>query len=535
MVRRFIFSGTWIDPSGGTAVLEMRGISKKFDAVVALREASLKVREGEIMALMGANGSGKSTLMKVLSGLVNPDGGTVIYDGRQVHIRSAADSRRLSIATAYQDLSLVPAMSVVDNIVMGMEPKNAFGVINRTKAREFARLYMKKLRIECSPDALVQSLMLSTQSLIEIAKAIASKPKLLILDEATASLHSDEVDTLFEVLRELKQEGIAIITVTHRMGEIYRICDSCTILRGGETVAGGPVKDMDLDTVVYHMTGKKPDLSGAGSHIGRAVHDEREAALLEVRGLSLTGKLRGVDFHAWPGEIVGIGGLDGQGQQEFLRVILGDVKHEGGEIIFKGAKVKFHQPADGVKNNLGFISGDRNKESIFPIRPVAENIYAGAVTVKSAFSPLFPSTVFNFAGKAVSRYSIVTGGLKQPASSLSGGNQQKLVIGRWMALTPDLLLLDDPTKGVDVSTRTEIHRILKECTAAGMCALYSSSDNEELLEISDRIYVFYEGRISACLRGDARSEERLVAAMLGLTGGGETGQGAHIQERGEVQ
>jgi ABC-type sugar transport system ATPase subunit len=517
----------------------MRGISKKFDAVVALKEASLKVQGGEIMALLGANGSGKSTLVKVLSGLVNPDGGTVIYDGKEVHIRSSADSLRLSIATAYQDLSLVPAMSVVDNIVMGMEPKNAFGVINRTKAREFALFYMKKLGIECSPDALVQSLMLSTQSLIEIAKAIASKPKLLILDEATASLHSDEVDTLFDVLRELKREGIAIITVTHRMGEIYRICDSCTILRGGETVAVGPVKDMDLDTVVYHMTGKKPDLSGAGFHSDRAVHDERKAALLEVRGLALTGKLKGVDLRAWPGEIVGIGGLDGQGQQEFLRSILGDVKHEGGEIFLGGAMVRFHQPADGVKHNLGFISGDRNKESIFPIRPVAENIYAGAAAGKAAFSPLFPSTVFDFAGRAVDRYNIVVGGLNHPASSLSGGNQQKLVIGRWMALTPELLLLDDPTKGVDISTRTEIHRILKECTAAGMCALYSSSDNEELLEISDRIYVFYEGRISACLQGDERSEERLVAAMLGLTGGQELAAGAETaaargRERGEA-
>jgi ABC-type sugar transport system ATPase subunit len=499
----------------------MRGISKKFDAVVALKEASLKVQAGEIMALLGANGSGKSTLVKVLSGLVNPDGGTVIYDGKPVHIHSSADSRRLAIATAYQDLSLVPAMSVVDNIVMGMEPKNVFGIINRTKAREFALFYMKKLGIECSPDALVQSLMLSTQSLVEIAKAIASKPKILILDEATASLHSNEVDNLFEVLQELKREGIAIITVTHRMGEIYRICDSCTILRGGETVAGGPVKDMDLDTVVYHMTGKNPDLSGDSFHSVR-VHDEEEEALLKVRGLTLAGKLEGVDLLAWPGEIVGIGGLDGQGQQEFLRSVLGDVQYEEGEIVFRGVKVKFRQPADGVKCNLGFISGDRNKESIFPIRPVAENIYAGAVAGKADFGPLFPSTVFNFAGEAVNRYNIVTGGLKQPASSLSGGNQQKLVIGRWMALTPDLLLLDDPTKGVDVSTRAEIHRILKECTTGGMCALYSSSDNEELLEISDRIYVFYEGKISACLRGDERSEERLVAAMLGLTGGRES-------------
>ena len=502
-------------------MLEMRGISKKFGAVVALKEASLSVQDGEIMALLGANGSGKSTLIKVLAGLVNPDQGEVIYNGKNINIRSAADSHRLAIATSFQDFSLVPAMSVVDNIVMGMEPTGPFGLINKTKAREFALSFMEKFHIRCSPDALVQSLMPSTQSLIEIAKAAASKPKLLILDEATASLHSDEVDILFKILKELKTQGISIINVTHRMNEIYRICDSCTILRGGETVATGSVKDMALDTVVYHMTGKKPDMGHLQT--SRHGHKEGERALLQVQGLCLTGKLNGIELNAWPGEIVGIGGLDGQGQQEFLRCILGDVKYESGGIFYQENKIKFREPADAVKLNMGFISGDRNKESIFPIRPVAENLFAGAVTRKNAFLPLTPGTVRNFANEAVNKYSIISGGLVLPASSLSGGNQQKLVIGRWMALTPDLLLLDDPTKGVDIGTRQEIHRILKECTEGGMCALYSSSDNEELLEISDRIYVFYEGRISACLTGKDRTEERLVAAMLGLTGGDKEG------------
>ncbi|MDR3336680.1 MAG: sugar ABC transporter ATP-binding protein [Treponema sp.] len=511
----------------------MQGISKKFDAVVALKDASLRVRGGEILALLGANGSGKSTLVKVLSGLVNPDKGTVTYNGKPAHIHSSANSRTLGIATAYQDLSLVPAMSVIDNIVMGLEPKNAFGIINKPKAREFALAYMKRLGIECSPDALVQSLMPSTQSMIEIAKAIASKPRLLILDEATASLHSDEVDILFEALRELKQEGLGIIMVTHRMNEIYRICDSCTILRGGETVAVGSVRDMDLETVVFHMTGKKPDITGTDHSVRRgtsdftsfqpgggprAAHKADEAAVLKVQDLTLRGKLQGINFQAYAGEIVGIGGLDGQGQQEFLRAILGDEKYDHGDIVFHTEKAKFHQPADAVKRSMGFISGDRNKESIFPIRSVSENIFAGAVTKGMAFSFLSPGTVDNFSRQAVDKYNILTGGLHLPASSLSGGNQQKLVIGRWIALAPDLLLLDDPTKGVDISTRQEIHRILKECTSGGMCALYSSSDNEELLEISDRIYVFYEGRISAELRGDERLEERLVAAMLGLTG-----------------
>jgi ABC-type sugar transport system ATPase subunit len=493
----------------------MRGISKNFGAVVALREASLTLGDGEIMALLGANGSGKSTLIKVLAGLVNQDSGEVIYNDKPAHIRSAADSRRLGIATTFQDFSLIPAMSVADNIVIGMEPRGAFGVINREEAREFALSCMGKFHINCSPDALIQSLPPSVQSLIEIAKAVASKPRLLILDEATASLHSDEVDMLFDVLRELKDDGVSIINVTHRMHEIYRICDRCTILRGGETIAQGRVNEMDLDMVVFHMTGKKPDLAGVNSAV-RHVHKEGEKPLLEVNNLTLTGKLNGIELAAWPGEIVGIGGLDGQGQREFLRCILGDEKYEDGEVFFRGKSIKFNEPAGAVEHGMGFISGDRNKESIFPVRPVAENIFAGAVTQGNSFLPLWPGRIHAFAKKAVQKYNILTGGLNLPASSLSGGNQQKLVIGRWMALEPDLLLLDDPTKGVDIGTRQEIHRILKECTESGMCALYSSSDNEELLAISDRIYVFYEGRISACLTGKDMTEEFLVAAMLGL-------------------
>ncbi|MDR0452028.1 MAG: sugar ABC transporter ATP-binding protein [Treponema sp.] len=495
----------------------MRGITKTFDAVVALKDASLELKSGEIMALLGANGSGKSTLVKTLSGLVNPDGGTVLYDGKPVHIRSAADSGRLSISTAYQDLSLVPAMSVIDNIVLGMEPKGKFGLIDRKKARDYALSCLERLKISCAPDALVQSLMPSTQSMIEIAKAVASRPRLLILDESTASLHSDEVDTLFAVLAELRAEGIGIITVTHRMGEIYRICDRCTVLRGGETVASGPVGEMDIDTVVYYMTGKKPDTS-VGARARAGIHSADERPVLETRGLSLPRKLKSVDFHAYAGEIIGIGGLDGQGQQDFLRVILGDQKHDSGGIVYQGKKTKFRQPADAIREGMGFISGDRNKESIFPVRTVAENIYAGAAARGILFSYIKPAEVNRFARNAVEKYGIIAGGMRYPASSLSGGNQQKLVLGRWIALAPDLLLLDDPTKGVDIATRHEIHRILKECAAAGMCVLYGSSDNEELLKISDRIYVFYEGAVSAELQGEDRVEEKLVAAMLGLTG-----------------
>ena len=496
-------------------MLEMRNITKNFDAVVALNDASLEVKQGEIMALLGSNGSGKSTMVKVLSGLVNPTHGEVLMDGKPVSIKSAADARKLGIAVAYQDLSLIPAMSVIDNIVLGLEPKLATGIIDRKKAREIAECYLNKLKIDVDPEALVQFLMPSTQSMVEIAKALALQPKLLILDEATASLHSDEVDTLFELLAEVKKEGTSVIIVTHRMSEIFRVCDRCTILKSGETVAAGEISEMDLDEIVFHMTGKRPDKNTKDTQC--EVHQNKEEdLLLDVHGLTMMPKLNHVDFKAYKGEIVGIGGLDGQGQSEFIRAVLADCKYTEGEIVYRGKPVHYKSTADAIGDEMGFISGDRARESIFPVRSVAENIFAGSATKGKLFSPLSPKTIKDFAQKAMDDYGIVAGSTAHPANSLSGGNQQKLVVGRWIALSPSLLLLDDPTKGVDIHSRQEIHKILKNCLTEGMSVIYVSSDNEELLEISDRIYVFYEGQISAQLVGDDRKEEKLVAAMLGL-------------------
>ncbi len=493
---------------------EIRGVTKTFDVVVALRNAHLTIRPGEIQALLGSNGSGKSTMVKVLSGLVNPNSGDIVFDGQPATIKSSADARKLGVAVAYQDYSLIPALSVIDNIVLGLEPAGKFGTIDKKKAREIAQGYLTKLKIDCDPDALVQTLMPSTQSMIEIAKAIALQPKILILDEATASLHHDEVDRVFGVLQELKAQGMAIIIVTHRMGEVYRICDTCTILRGGETVAEGNIAEMDLDEVVFHMTGKRPD---AVVQSVRTARDESGQPVLDVQNLSMLPKVRNISLRAYKGEIIGIGGLDGQGQSEFIRTLLADEHKDGGSIVYNGAETAFKSTADAIKSDIGFISGDRNRESIFPIRSVGENIYAGKIAKSKLLSPVTPKMVSAFSQSAMERYNIVAGSINHPASSLSGGNQQKLVVGRWLALAPNLLLLDDPTKGVDIGARREIHKILKQETDNGMCVIYVSSDNDELLEISDRIYVFYEGEISAELVGEDKVEEKLIAAMLGLT------------------
>lgn len=494
-------------------ILNLKGITKQYGAVLALKKADLTLKRGEIMALLGSNGSGKSTLVKVLSGLVSADEGEIILNSKKVAFANCNDSRKSKIAVAYQDLSLIQEMDVVENITLGIEAKKKANIIDNNSCNELARKYMDLLKIEVDKETKIKDLLPSTMSLIEIAKAIALEPDILVLDESTASLHSDEVDRLFEVLKELKAKGTSVIMVTHRMNEIFKICDRCTILKSGETVAAGEISDMSIDDIVFYMTGKRPDVSEKDSN--REAGQEKKELLLDINKLSSYG-LNDVNFKAYKGEIVGIGGLDGQGQKEFLHILLGDVKYNDGELIYLDKKVKYKNTSEAIRDGIGFISGDRAVESVFPIRTVSENIYAGKTARSKLFKYLHPKTMNKFSDSVMKEYSIVAGGLSLQANSLSGGNQQKLVVGRWVSISPNLLLLDDPTKGVDIHSRIEIHNILLNAVKEGMTIIYVSSDNEELLEICDRIYVFYEGTISGCLEGETRTEERLVSAMLGL-------------------
>lgn len=493
----------------------MRNIDKTYGAVVACKDASLEVEPGEIRALLGSNGSGKSTMVKILAGTVKPNAGRILIDGEPVTIHSGQDSRRLGIATAFQDLSLIPTMTVRDNILLGIEPEGKLGMVDQKKAQDGVDALLERFQIECDPDVYVQTLMPSVQSMIEVAKAVYLEPRLLLLDEVTAALHRDEVQLLFEVLRELQAQGTAVIYVTHRMNEVFQICDTATIMRSGETVTDVATDDVTLDKIVFYMTGQQPDAQEAFEVETLDVEDHD--LVLDVKHMALYPKVRDISLQAYKGEIVGIGGLEGQGQPEFIRVLLGATRPDDGEIHYMREKVHFHSPADAVNHNIGFISGERTREAMFPDRTVGENIFAGRAAKGKLFKFLPNKVIRDFAQAAVDRYNIVVGSLKHPASSLSGGNQQKLVVARWIAMSPNLLLLDDPTKGVDIHSRREIHRILRECADEGMTVLISSSENDELLEIADRIYLFYEGRVSGMLSGASKTPERLVAAMMGMT------------------
>jgi len=506
-------------------LFEVRNIDKHFGAVTALKGASLKVAPGEVRALLGSNGSGKSTMIKVLSGLVYPNSGEISIDGKRVEINSGHDALKLGIATAFQDLSSVPAMTVMDNIVLGREKSRRFGIINRRETMEEVLALLDRFDLECDPGDFVQALVPSTQSMLEVAKAVYAKPRLLLLDEVTASMRRDRIEALFRIIKELKSEGVAILYVTHRMNEIYEVCDSVTIMRNGEVSYDGVIKDLSLDEIVFHMTGRRPDtkhtgiVGGIGENEPTAIDGDSETddALLRIESLKIEPRVKDISMTARRGRIVGISGLEGQGQPEFIRAVLGAIKPESGRMFFRGREAKFQSAADAVNENIGFISGERGNEAIYPNRTVAENICAALFAKGPLFLPLWPKTVNGHANAAVGDYKIVVGSIRHPASSLSGGNQQKLVAARWLSMKPDLLLLDDPTKGVDVHSRAEIHSLLRAAAGDGMTVIISSSENEELLELADCIYVFYEGIVAAVLQGDAKTAERLVAAMMGMT------------------
>jgi ABC-type sugar transport system ATPase subunit len=350
--------------------------------------------------------------------------------------------------------------------------------------------------------------------MIEIVKAISWKPDILLLDEVTATLHHTEVELLFQNLKELAKTGTSIVVVTHRLDEVYRIASRAVVLRNGESVADLNLADTKIDTVVYHMTGKIPEQTAHNLNV-----TEREAseAILSAENLSISGYVNNVTMSVGKGEIIGLGGLEGQGHSRFLRALFGVIPYNSGKLSIKNKTIKYSDAADAVKDGIGFISGDRNRESVFVLRSISENIYSAKLAKKGNLNYVSKSRVNKGTQKIVDDYEIKTGSINNPISSLSGGNQQKVVFGRWTFVTPQILILDDPTKGVDVMTRREMHKFLRSAADSGMAVIMVSSDNNELLDVSDRIYVFFEGNIHAILEGDNKTEEQLVSAMLGLS------------------
>ena len=496
--------------------LSARNIVKHYGGVVALSDGNLDVNAHEVVALVGANGSGKSTMSKVINGVVVLDGGQLLLDGQPIQFSSPQAAKNAGIATVFQELSLIPQMTVAENIWLTREPLNRVGVVDRkavqARTEELLALFEGTYKTDLHPDAPIAALPPDEKQIIEILKAISFDPWMIILDEATASLDSRQVQRLFELVKKWKEQGKAIIFVSHRMEEIFRIADRYSVLRNGRTVGEGNIKEIDEKQLIKLMIEKESVL---GFLRGEAKTEE-ETSLeisLEAENLSTDG-LRGVNFQVHKGELLGLGGLRGQGQRQLLHSLFGDIPYTGTVKLFN-QDVHFKHPRDAMRKGLALVPGDRAREGLLYIRSILDNMLLPSWRRYS-----FPLKVKNASREAAqtgASLNLKMAGLNEPVSSLSGGNAQKVVIGKWLMREPKVLLLDDPTKGVDVGTKAEFYALLTRLSREGKTIILYSSDDEELIGLCDRVLVLYDGMIRTELKGATLTKENLIAASLGVT------------------
>lgn len=498
-----------------TISLSARNVAKRYGAVVALSDANLDIQSGEVLALIGANGSGKSTLSKIINGVVVLDGGQLLVDGSPAHFQSPHAAKRLGISTVFQELSLVPQMSVEENIWLTREPLLGAGIVDRKavrrKTEELLALFSGMFKTELTPDMPVGPLPPDEKQIIEILKAVSFDPRLLILDEATASLDSRQVQRLFELVTRWKAEGKAIVFVSHRMEEIFTIADRYTVLRNGQTVGEGSMKEVTTRDLVGMMV--------AGITAENVVHRARPSAeelatrtvTLEARDLHAEG-VHGVSFQLHEGELLGLGGLRGQGQHQLLLALFGDIPHSGTATI-DGTPVRFTHPRQAMEKRLALVPGERAKEGLLLIRSIFENLLVPSWR-RYGFPLRLERARLAASGVSVA-LNLKMAGLDAPVSSLSGGNAQKVVIGKWLLRNPRVLMLDDPTKGIDVGAKAEFYKLLAQLCEEGKSVLLYSSDDEELIGLSDRVLVMHDGKIRSELIGESLTKANLIAASLG--------------------
>lgn len=494
----------------GTPALELRAVAKAFGSVVALKSGSLALHRGSIHALVGENGAGKSTLVKIIAGLYQRDGGDVLLDGASVDFTSTAQSKAAGIAVIYQEPTLFPDLSVTENVFMGRQPTGRFGRIDRKAMRTEVVGLFQRLGVRIDPDRPAEGLSIADQQIIEIAKAISLDAKVLVMDEPTAALSGVEVDRLFAVARSLRDEDRALLFISHRFDEVFDLCDTITVMRDGEYISTEPTATTTVDRIVRQMVGRDiTDLfPKQEAHIGET--------LLDVSGLSSAGVFHDISFTVRSGEIVGLAGLVGAGRSEVARAVFGVDPYDSGTVTLAGAPIPAKNPTAAMRAGIALVPEDRRKQGLVLDSSVSKNITM-AIQRKLTSAGLLTDKAENTAAQIwASRLEVKSAALDTVAGTLSGGNQQKVVLGKWLATNPKVLIIDEPTRGIDVGTKSEVHRLLSQLAGEGMGILMISSELPEVLGMADRVLVMREGRITAELdRADATSESVMFAATQG--------------------
>ena len=497
-------------------ILEAHGITKTFPGVKALDGVDLRVRRGETHAVVGENGAGKRTLMMVLTGVYRPDAGQILIDGKPVTFHSHEAAVRQGVSIVYQELSLVPSLSIAENIFTNHQPVDALGFVRRGELMDRTRELLALFDLDSlDPAALVRSLSPANQQVVEILKAISTDPSVLIMDEPTSSLTEVEIVRLFENIRRLTDRGIACLYISHHLSEIFEIASTVTVLRDGRFVCDAAVKDIDEDFLVANMVGRRiADIYGA-----RPAEASFGPMRFEAQGLGRAGVFSGADLRVRAGEIVGLAGLVGAGRTELGRAIFGAEPADAGTMLLDGMPISPRSPRDAIGLGIGYLTEDRKTQGLFLDFPLRANIAANRLKRLSRGPLVSDALVDQAADAAVREYRIASGGQGKAMRNLSGGNQQKVLIAAWIGIEPRLLIVDEPTRGVDVGARSEIYAFLRSLAARGTAIIMISSDLSEILGLSDRIYVMKSGRIAGEVAGTVATEESVIALATGAAGG----------------
>lgn len=484
-------------------LLRMENIDKRFPGVHALDHVNFDLYEGEVHVLLGENGAGKSTLMKILAGSIRKDSGQIYLEGKEVGELSPDRARELGIGMVFQELSLVPSLSVAENVFLGQLPHNRLGVVDWSEIYSRAEESLQELNVDINPRAEVRTLNVAEQQLNEIARILTHRPRILLLDEPTSALSDAERERLFEIINQLRDRGVSIVYISHRLAEVPRIGHRVTVLRDGQLIGTLPVKEADEDTLIKMMVGRQLTEQFPKHDV------EPGEPVLQVKNLSLNGVLQDLTFDLREGEILGIFGLMGAGQTELVRAIFGLDRRALGRVYIHGEQVHIREPSEAIKQGLGYLTRDR-REGLVPMLPIPPNVTLSRVSQFHLFKPLSLGREEEIAAKYVEDLRIHTPSLDRMVNYLSGGNQQKVVLARWLASQSKILLFDEPTRGIDVGAKAEVFSLMNDLTQEGVGIIMISSEMPEILAMADRILVMRDGKFTAEFERGVATQEMLL-------------------------
>jgi rhamnose transport system ATP-binding protein len=494
-----------------TPLLEVRGVSKSFGAVAAVRDVSFPLHGGEAHALVGENGAGKSTIVKMLAGVHEPDTGAIVLDGEERRLAGPAAAQAAGIAVIYQEPTLFPDLSVAENIFMGRQPLGRFGRIDRAAMRAEAVRLFDRLGVRLDPDRPARGLSIADQQLVEIAKALSLHARVLVMDEPTAALSGVEVERLFAVARALCGEGAAVLFISHRFDEVFSLCQRLTVMRDGTWVSTDPVADLTVDQVVRRMVGRDVSTLFPKEDV------EPGDVVLEVGGLTRQGVFSDIGFSVRAGEIVALAGLVGAGRSEVVRAVFGIDRYDAGEVRVAGERLPAGTPAAAVAAGIALVPEDRRQQGLVVEMSIERNATLTRLKPLARFGLLGGGRERRSAREWTKRLQVKYGRLADAVGTLSGGNQQKVVLAKWLATGPRVLIVDEPTRGIDIGTKAEVHRLLSRLAAEGVAVVMVSSELPEVLGMADRVLVMHEGRITAELGRAEATEESVMFAATGRT------------------